>query len=117
MFFARQKDAIAKRNEIQAAVEARAYVPDRDAITVADAVARWLEGRRGDVKGRTLLEYEKGARYITGPLLVSATPAQRRTFNRHWSRAEGRVTRPYARRGEGEPSWDRGTSVPFTNYS
>ncbi|MET3414550.1 site-specific integrase [Methylobacterium sp. 1030] len=80
LFFVRQKDAIAKRNEIQAAVETRAYVPDRDAITVADAVARWLEGRRGDVKGRTLLEYEKGARYITGPLLVSATPAQRRAF-------------------------------------
>lgn len=80
LFFVRQKDAIAKRNEIQAAVEARAYVPDRDAITVADAVARWLEGRRGDVKGRTLFGYEQGARYITGPLLVSATPAQRRTF-------------------------------------
>ena len=77
-FFERQKEAIAKRNEIQAAVEARAYVPDRDAITVADAVARWLDGRRGDVKGRTLLEYEKGARYVTGLLLVSATPAQRR---------------------------------------
>jgi integrase len=80
LFFARQKDALAKRNEILAAVDARAYVPDRDAITVAEAVARWLESRRGDVKGRTLLEYEKGARYITGPLLVSATPAQRRTF-------------------------------------
>jgi integrase len=80
LFFVRQKDAIAKRNEIQAAVEARAYVPDRDVITVADAVARWLEGRRGDVKGRTLFGYEQGARYITGPLLVSATPAQRRTF-------------------------------------
>lgn len=80
LFFTRQKDAIAKRNEIQSSVEARAYVPDRDAITVADAVARWLEGRRGDVKARTLFEYEKGARYITGPLLVSATPAQRRTF-------------------------------------
>ncbi len=80
LFFVRQKDAIAKRNEIQAAVEARAYVPDRDVITVADAVARWLEGRRGDVKGRTLFGYEQGARYITGPLLVSATPAQRRIF-------------------------------------
>lgn len=80
LFFERQKEAIAKRNEIQAAVEARVYVPDRDAITVADAVARWLDSRRGDVKGRTLFGYEQGARYITEPLLVSATPAQRRAY-------------------------------------
>ncbi|MDP4027163.1 site-specific integrase [Methylobacterium sp. NEAU 140] len=78
LFFERQKEAIAKRNEIQAAVEARAYMPDREAITVADAVARWLDGRRGDVKGRTLFGYEQGARYVTGPILVGATPAQRR---------------------------------------
>lgn len=80
LFFERQKEAIAKRNEIQAAVEARVYVPDRDAITVADAVARWLDSRRGDVKGRTLFGYEQGARYITEPLLVSATPAERRAY-------------------------------------
>ncbi|WP_132255524.1 tyrosine-type recombinase/integrase [Methylobacterium segetis] len=80
LFFERQKEAIAKRNEIQAAVEARAYVPRREVITVGEAVACWLESRRGDVKGRTLHGYEQGARYITGPLLVSATATQRRAF-------------------------------------
>lgn len=80
LFFERQKEAISKRNEIQAAVEARAYVPRHEIITVGRAVALWLESRRGDVKGRTLHGYEQGARYITGPLLVSATAAQRRAF-------------------------------------
>lgn len=94
LFFVRQKDAIARRNEIHAAVEARAYVPDRDAITVADAVRRWLEGRRDDVKGRTLFGYEQGARYITGPLLVSATPAQRRTFTETGHVPEGASLAP-----------------------
>ncbi|NEU14860.1 site-specific integrase [Methylobacterium sp. BTF04] len=80
LFFERQKEAIAKRNAIQAAVETRTYVPAREMITVAEAVALWLEGRRGEVKNQTLHGYEQGARYISEPLLVGATPAQRRAY-------------------------------------
>ena len=57
-------------------------------------MARWLEGRRDDVKGRTLLEYEKGARYVTGPLLVSATPAERRAHTETGLVPEGAKLRP-----------------------
>lgn len=94
LFFARQKEAIAKRNEIQSAVEARAYVPEREIITVSKAVERWLADRRGEVKGRTLFGYEQGARYITGPLLVSATPAQRREFTETGIVPEGTALKP-----------------------
>ncbi|TXN19563.1 site-specific integrase [Methylobacterium sp. WL9] len=78
LFFERQKEAIAKRNEIAAAVEARTYIPEREVITVGEAVTRWIENRRGEVKDRTLFGYEQAARYITDPLLVGATPVQRR---------------------------------------
>lgn len=80
LFFERQKEAIAKRNAIQASVETRTYVPAREVITVAEAVALWLEGRRGEVKDQTLHGYEQGARYVSEPLLVGATPVQRRAY-------------------------------------
>ncbi|HYF54158.1 MAG TPA: hypothetical protein VEA41_07860 [Salinarimonas sp.] len=77
LFFERQKDALAKRNEIIGQVEARSYVAPRDAITVAEAVQRWLDDRRGEVKERTLRGYEHVSHSIVGPLLLG-TPEQRR---------------------------------------
>ncbi|TXN07844.1 site-specific integrase [Methylobacterium sp. WL103] len=94
LFFERQKEAIAKRNAIQAAVETRTYVPAREMITVADAVALWLEGRRGEVKGQTLHGYEQGARYISDPVLVGANPAQRRAYTESGVIPEGAVLKP-----------------------
>src|SRR4051812_27241692 len=76
LFFPRQKDAIAKRNDIILQVETRTYVPARDQITVAEAVQLWLDQRRGEVKERTLEGYQQASRYIVGPL-VRGTPRQR----------------------------------------
>ena len=78
-FFERQKDAIARRNEIVSQVQARTYVPDADQITVGEAVKRWVADRRGEVKDRTLGGYEQTSRYIVGPLLIG-TPDQRRAY-------------------------------------
>lgn len=80
LFFERQKEAFAKRNEIQMAVETRTYVSSREVTTVGGAVALWLEGRRGEVKDQTLHGYEQGARYISEPLLVGATRPERRAY-------------------------------------
>jgi integrase len=77
LFFPRQRDALAKRNDIILQVETRTYVPARDQITVAEAVQLWLDQRRGEVKERTLEGYQQASRYIVGPL-VRGTPRQRR---------------------------------------
>ncbi|MCJ2008394.1 tyrosine-type recombinase/integrase [Methylobacterium sp. J-092] len=94
LFFERQKEAIAKRNVIQAAVESRTYVPAREMITVAEAVALWLEGRRGEVKGQTLHGYTQGARYISDPILIGATPPQRRAFTETGAMPQGATLKP-----------------------
>jgi integrase len=79
LFFERQKDAAAKRNEIIAQVDQRSYVPARDQITIADAVQRWLDDRNGEVKERTRRGYQHVSHYIVGPLLLG-TSDQRRKY-------------------------------------
>ena len=68
-FFERQKDAQEKRAELIAAYERGAYSAERKTLTVADAVAAWLDGKRGVVRPNTFASYEFQARYVTGPLL------------------------------------------------
>jgi integrase len=68
-FFERQKDAQEKRAELVAAYERGAYSAERKTLTVADAVAAWLDSKRTVVRGNTFASYEFQARYVTGPLL------------------------------------------------
>lgn len=68
-FYERQKDAIEARAELTAAYDRGAPAPDRKALTVADAIAAWLETKRGVVRPNTLASYEfQTASYIVGPL-------------------------------------------------
>lgn len=74
LFFERQKDAQAKRNEIIAEIQTGSYADrQRRAVTVADIVQRWLETRDGEVKGSTLEGYRRAAANIVGPLLIGTT--------------------------------------------
>lgn len=78
LFFDRQKDAQARRNQIIAEVETGSYSDERTrAITVREIVRRWVESRDGEVKVGTLDGYRRAAANIVGPLLVGS--AQDRT--------------------------------------
>src|SRR5271166_5369564 len=60
-FFERQKDA----------QERGAYSSSNRSVTVADAVAAWLETKRGVVRPITFSSYEFEIGYLVGPLLPS----------------------------------------------
>ncbi len=67
-FFERQKDAQEERAKLIAAYERGSYSASTKSITVADAVAVWLDGKRGVVRPNTFASYEFQARYVVGPL-------------------------------------------------
>jgi integrase len=70
-FFERQRDAQERRSELIAAFDRGAYSPSNRSVTVADAVAAWLETKRGVVRPITFASYEFEIGYIVGPLLPS----------------------------------------------
>ena len=78
-FFARYKDAIAKRDTLLSSIVTGTYAEENSELTVAQAVGHWLESRRGEVKGVTWKGYRHIAIYITGPLLIG-TALQRQAF-------------------------------------
>ena len=49
-FFEPQKEAQEKRAELVATYERGSYSAERKTLTVADAVAAWLDGKRGVVR-------------------------------------------------------------------
>jgi integrase len=78
LFFDKQKDAQARRNQIIAEIETGSYSEERTrAVTVREIVRRWLESRDGEVKDGTMEGYRRATRNIVGPLLVGT--AQQRT--------------------------------------
>ncbi len=70
-FFERQKDAQERRSELVAAFDRGVYSSENRSVTVADAVAAWLESKRGVVRPITFASYEFEIGYIVGPLLPS----------------------------------------------
>lgn len=69
LFFERRKDAEARRDALIADYQLGASVsPQRASLTVSEAVARWLDNRKGEVRDRTLRGYREAAIYITGPV-------------------------------------------------
>ena len=70
-FFERQRDAQERRAELVAAFDRGAYSSENRSVTVADAVAAWLETKRGVVRPITFASYEFEIGYIVGPLLPS----------------------------------------------
>jgi integrase len=67
-FFERQRDAQEKRSELIAAYERGIYSSSNRIITVGDAVAAWLETKRGTVRPITFATYAFQSRYVVGPL-------------------------------------------------
>jgi integrase len=67
-FFERQRDAQERRSELIAAYDRGAYSSSRQTMTVADAVAAWLETKRGTVRPITYDTYAFQSRYVVGPL-------------------------------------------------
>ena len=70
-FFERQRDAQERRAELVAAFDRGVYSSENRSVTVADAVAAWLESKRGVVRPITFASYEFEIGYIVGPLLPS----------------------------------------------
>jgi len=70
-FFERQKDAQERRAELVAAYDRGAYTSSNRSVTVADAVAAWLETKRSVVRPITFASYQFEVGYVVGPLLPS----------------------------------------------
>ena len=70
-FFERQRDAQERRSELIAAYDRGALRSSRQTVTVADAVAAWLETKRGTVRPITFATYAFQSRYVVGPLPTS----------------------------------------------
>ena len=68
-FFERQKDAIEARADVNKRQQLGTYSDDSKPVTVADAVASWLDTKRGVVRAHTFASYEFRVRYVVGPLL------------------------------------------------
>ncbi|MFT3987968.1 tyrosine-type recombinase/integrase [Aestuariivirga sp.] len=68
--FPNRREAEEFRNTLVVEVDAGTYSPDRQSVTVAKAVAHWLELKRSRVRPRTMNGYEHACAHITGPLLV-----------------------------------------------
>ena len=67
-FFERQKDAQERRSELVAAYDRGAYSSSNRTVTVADALAAWLDTKRGTVRPITFNTYAFQSRYVVGPL-------------------------------------------------
>ena len=67
-FFERQRDAQERRSELIAAYDRGVYSSSNRTVTVADAVAAWLETKRGTVRPITFATYAFQSRYVVGPL-------------------------------------------------
>jgi integrase len=94
LFFEKQKDAQACRNQIIAEIETGTYLADRSrTVTVREIVERWLESRQGEIKDGTLDGYKRAAANIVGPLLVG-TPQERTRFALSGEKTEGAKTVP-----------------------
>jgi integrase len=67
-FFERQRDAQERRSELIAAYDRGVYSSSSKTVTIADAVAAWLEAKRGTVRSITFNTYAFQSRYVVGPL-------------------------------------------------
>jgi integrase len=67
-FFERQRDAQERRSELIAAYDRGAYSSSRQTVTIVEAVAAWLDAKRGTVRPITFQTYEFQSRYVVGPL-------------------------------------------------
>src|SRR5277367_2021049 len=67
-FFERQREAQERRSEFLAAYERGVYSSQTKTITVAAAVAAWLETKRGVVRPITFATYQFQSGYVVGPL-------------------------------------------------
>ena len=72
-FFERQREAQDRRAELIAAHDRGAYSSSSRTVTVADAVAAWLDVKRGTVRPITYNTYAFQSRYVVGPLAPSDT--------------------------------------------
>jgi integrase len=70
-FFARQKEAVARRSQIIAGYERGSHTDTRHKLTVADAIETWLEAKKSSVRPNTFASYVFQARYVTGPLATA----------------------------------------------
>src|ERR1700690_755284 len=83
LFFRSQREAIAKRDSMLAAIATNSYSEVRSGMTVGGAVEHWLENRKPEVKASTWKTYRRfSTNCIIGPLLIG-TPAERKLYREH----------------------------------
>ncbi len=89
LFFRSQREAIAKRDAILAAIAANSYRDERSNMTVAGAIEHWLENRKSEVKPPTWETYRRlSSNNVVGPLLIG-TPAERGCYRANGTKPEG----------------------------
>jgi integrase len=87
-FFERHQDAVLKREAILSGSVAHPFTDETTGLTIAQAVAYWLEARRSDVKSATWQNYHQLASYIVGPILLG-TAYQRRAYTMSGQKPQG----------------------------
>lgn len=80
LFFERHKDALEKRNDLITQY-GTGGISERRSLTVRDAVDRWIEGRQGEVKARTLRGYREAVKNLVQPI-VRGTRDTRAAYTR-----------------------------------
>jgi len=89
LFFPSQREAIAKRDSILAAIVTNSYREERSGMTVAGAIEHWLENRKSEVKPHTWQTYCRlASNNVVGPLLIG-TPAERGCYRAHGVKPDG----------------------------
>lgn len=75
LFFERKAEALSKRDDLlrSYSVGVAAMSADRQALTVAQAVKRWLSDRESEVTRRTMQGYVATAQYIVGPIISGSS--------------------------------------------
>src|ERR1700730_11239582 len=87
--FRSQREAIARRDSILAAIATNSYSESRSQMTVGGAVEHWLENRRTEVKASTWKTYRQiSTNCIIRPLLVG-TPGERKAYREEGSKPDG----------------------------
>ena len=88
LFCRSQREAIAKRDNLLAAIATNTYAARRSFLTVGQAIEHWLQDRTGAVRPSTMKTYRMVAsNLVIGPVLVG-TPAQRKLYREAGIRPE-----------------------------
>jgi integrase len=122
-FFARHKDAVAKRDELLSDMVLGTHEEKAHDLTVRGAIEYWLENRRTEVKAGTWNSYRVAARNIVGPLLHGSKSERYRLARRGVRRTDAQLIEMLGPKRVSElttgdiRNWHKTLSLEVSTYS